>query len=455
MFTMLNFIKQIKFRWSDLALLVGAAIFVLFVVEGQLFMFHQDPSEVNFPPVAAIILFIVGLIAFGIYIYLEYQRGNNPPIYVSVVAGVIILTGLIGIIIEPALSSFNVPVLGEVTIAVNWFNKCVFIFELILIVLFIYATFFMFSKRFNSYLPLLVLCYIVFLFAFVVSLYSYIVEYSQMSNYLQVLFGYKEGSLTSTVSFLINPNAVGMAMLVAIIMALIAHAIKPRWWYYLLAVFFFINLFFTYCRGSIFFAAISILAYLIYRLVVTFKTHKTRNIILIVVLSSIVITLALLFGVTLGYKGYILPHLFSALNAFTNPSSMSSRADLYKLSFMLLKDGYWAIGRGFGVFNLLLTNVNPDKANYVTPAHNGFIAVLGEGGIIFALMYLAITAYSVFVIIKSFKKSPHIIFAVILGITSFFFYSLFETIQYLMYFYIFILLMVANINKVNIYPFNK
>ena len=63
--------------------------------------------------------------------------------------------------------------------------------------------------------------------------------------------------------------------------------------------------------------------------------------------------------------------------------------------------------------------------------------MLGEGGILTLLGYLAFLGYSGYVIVKSYKKSPEFVFAVSLGALCFFLYSFIETIQYLLYVFLF------------------
>ena len=77
-----------------------------------------------------------------------------------------------------------------------------------------------------------------------------------------------------------------------------------------------------------------------------------------------------------------------------------------------------------------MNTANGDK---VFPAHSGFVNVLCEGGIFYLFIYILFLGYCVYVIIKSYKKSPALTLAMSLGVLAFLIYSVIETIEYLVY----------------------
>ena len=437
---MVNFFKSLKLRWSDLAIIIGFAFFVIFASYGQLFMYHQDPNNVGLSLAAAIPFFIVGLLAFAFVIAEAAFRKELPPNFVSGLFCVISFIGLIAILIQEDVYNFT----GSTNVLINPINKTIFCFELILLILFLYCGFFIYSKRFPNFKFIIVFSYICFLFLLVVAIYSYITEGQHIVNYFQVLFGYKEGGLTPIASFLINPNAVGMVMLMGMLLAFIVHSIKPRWWYYLLAFYFFINILFTHCRGSLYLAVAVFVAFVFFRLFYFLKQNKKQGTILLIVASSLVLVAFILLIIVVGLNGKFLPHIHHAITAITDTKTIGSRFEIYETCFVILDGGEWLLGKGFGTFNLILTNVFGNN-RYVLPAHNAFIAVLGEGGVVFLLAFLILLAYTIYISIKSYRLSPKITYPILLGVGAFFIYSFIETIQYIMYFYIFVLLMAQNI----------
>ena len=74
---MKNFIKSLKFRLSDLFLLIGFLPFAIFLIFGQLFMQFQNPSDVAFPLWAAILCFAVMVGSWSVYLYLEVYRSKD------------------------------------------------------------------------------------------------------------------------------------------------------------------------------------------------------------------------------------------------------------------------------------------------------------------------------------------------------------------------------------------
>ncbi len=431
------------FRFSDLALLVGVGAFIIFMVYGQMYMFHQDPSKINFSVGTATLIFSFGMIAFICFLVGEAIRKNKAHWLITLLFIGLTIVGLVPIILSKDSFTFN-----EITVSLRYENKIIFVYELVMMMTFIYSGIFVLSRRFHSYGFLIVLSYIVFAFVTSIAIYSYVKEYENIANYFLVLFGYKEGTLTPVISYMINPNAVGMAMLVGIIFAFIAHAVKPHWWYYPIALFFLLNLMLTYCRGSIALGVLVFIIFVYYRLIITFKKHKVRNIVLICLYSTLIVGVGVIFGITIALKGSFLPHLHHALDMITNSGTLESRVDIYKDCFAILKiDNGYILGRGFGIINLILTNVHGHNS-YVLPTHNAFIGVLGEGGIPFVAGYLGLTIYAYVMAFKTFKKSKDLTFISILAITAFLAYSVIETIQYVMYLFIFILLMVRHVTKV-------
>ncbi|MCQ2802769.1 MAG: hypothetical protein MJ225_03775, partial [Bacilli bacterium] len=100
---MKNWIKSLKLRLSDLCLLIGFIPFALYLIFGQLFMQYADPKEVAFSLWAIIISFIVSLIAWGSYIYLEFKKQKNiPNKWITIIFIALALINVITIVAQPA-----------------------------------------------------------------------------------------------------------------------------------------------------------------------------------------------------------------------------------------------------------------------------------------------------------------------------------------------------------------
>ena len=453
---MKKFIQSLELRLSDLFLFIGFIAFAIFLIFGQEFMQQQDPTVVALPLWAAIIAFVVMVGCWGYYLYLELfvrKEYFNPYIAISFIA--LMMLNIIAIFVQPKesfvpnvvrFSSVDESLVGTTEIAhlvVTPTHKFVFIGELIGVASFIYIGLFVFSKRIKNIKFIEYLGYALFGFLFVLIIYSYITEYNQYIGFIKYVLGIdriKDLTNELTVkSFIIHRNAFGMCCMLGIIFCLINQSIKPRKWYYPLAAYFFISMIFSYCKTGILLSVAILFIYFIYRLIVTFKEHKKRNTITLIAVGSVILIAFVVIGLPYLTKGKIFGKIYELIKEMTGEGqSIKTRSYIWDNCWLLLKDGWWLIGRGFGAVNLQLWPLNKvSHEEIVFPTHSAFMNMLAEGGIFLFLAYLAFLAYVVYVIIKSYKKSPELVVTVSLGVICFFLYSFIETIQYLMYVFLF------------------
>ena len=104
---MKNFFKSIKFRLSDLFLALGFLPFAVILIFGQLFMQFQNPSDVAFPLWAAILCFVVMVISWSFYLYLEVYRSKEKyNLWIACACATLILLN-IPLIKSSFISNFN------------------------------------------------------------------------------------------------------------------------------------------------------------------------------------------------------------------------------------------------------------------------------------------------------------------------------------------------------------
>ena len=458
---MRSFIKSLELRLSDLFLLLGFIPFAFFSIFTNIFSEHSNPDEIDFKLWMMIPCFIITLGCWSYYIYLENKQGNLPKRCISIIFISLAIFGLISILIQPNTFSISMEVKG-----VNSINKAIygdtlqigdivnaplvpmelsgihytfFSLDYLLILLFIYIGLFIFPKRFKSIIFLKYLGYILFFFAFALILYSYIFEFDKYINFFKYLFSSgEEGKLSFHYrinSFIIHPNAYGMFMLISIIFALINHAITKRRFYYIFVGIFFINMLFSYSRTSILISLLLITIHLVYRLVSTYKEYSKRNLYTSIGIGSLVLLGIVFTIISYASSGTIFSAIYNFTNGFLNQGSMISRFHIWQNIFQLLNQSplYYFFGRGFGLSNEMLYQMNVADGDPVSPAHNSFLAVLLHGGIPLLLVYLAFLAYSTYIIIKCFKKNPDLTLSISFGVLAFFLYSFNEEIQYLIY----------------------
>lgn len=456
---MKKFIDSLQLRLSDLFLLIGFIAFAIFLIFGQLFMQFQNPNDVALPLWAAILCFIVMVGCWGYYLYLELYVNKLP--YNKIIAFCFIalaFLNVIAIFVQPEQSTELVNVRMDLLnpervntvetaiLFVTPMHKFIFISEFIGMAAFIYIAFFVFSKRITNIKFIEYLGYLLFILIVVIYIYSYIAEYESYAAIFNFLLGKDKEHTFSDISniyavksFVIHKNAFGMISMLGIIFCFINQSIRPRKWYYPLAAYFFISMLFSFCKTGILITLIVSFIYLIYRLIVTYKDHQKRNKITFIVIG-VVIFLGLIFvGIPYLTKGKILGKVYDLIKSVTAGGlTLQTRSYIWDNTFQLLRNGWWLIGRGFGSVNLQLWPLNViSHGEDLFPTHSAFLNMLGEGGILTLLGYLAFLGYSGYVIVKSYKKSPEFVFAVSLGALCFFLYSFIETIQYLLYVFLF------------------
>ena len=467
---MKNIFKSIKFRLSDLFLAIGFLPFAVILIFGQLFMQFTDPADVNLPLWAAILCFAVMVIAWGFYLYLELfknRQENKFELYVAGACALLILLNIIIIAVQPKVVAEDVivryspdpdhqEVIGTVehaVIQVSAIHKFIFISEIVATIMFIYIGLFIFPKRIKTIIFLKYLGFALFIFLLVLMIYGYIVDANKYALFFKHIFMHDRTDPDiyhkCVTSFIINRNAYGMCMMMGIIFAFINHSIHKKWFYYLFAGIFYFNMIFSLCKTGLLISMILILIYVGYRLAVTFKEHKKRNLIFIITFGSIVLIGGGILGVSILSKGKILGFIYDSYNEiFRGGKTLDNRSYIWDNTYRLLRDGNWLIGRGFGIINLLLQPMNIlSHSEKVFPTHSAYLSLIAEGGILFLVAYLALLTYSGYVIVKCYKKEPSITIAITLGVLAFVFYSFIETIHYLVYVFLFPIMILYHTTK--------
>lgn len=456
---MKKFLKSLELRLSDLFLLIGFIPFAFFIVNGQVFMQHQDPSEVNFPLWAIMLCLAVMIPSWAIYLFLELKVNKvkfNKVI--PIIFLILLIINIVAIWVQPGNfvetvmvkedSWFNPPVGTYVDIQehISIIHKLMFTGEVIGVAMFIYIALFVFSKRIKSVKFIEFLGYLLFIGIGVMLIYSYIVERDCYLASLKWLLGLDRTINIAVLnyqyavkSFIINKNAFGMMCMLGIIFCFINHSIKKRVWYYPLVGFFFINMIFSYCKTGFLLTIIVITIYVIYQLFTTYKIHPKVNRIIAVLLGIVLVITIIFLSIPRLRDNSIVGRLFEMVySLFVDSKTMNSRVHVWENCIQLLNEGWWAIGRGFGTLNLMLMPMNIiTHHDFVFPTHSSFMNMLSVGGIPLLVGYIAFIVYCAYVMIKSYKKSPAFVFAISLGVICFFLYSFIETIQYLIYVFLF------------------
>ena len=256
---MKKFIQSLELRWSDLLLLVSFLAFIPFLMFGQEYMQYQDPNMVPLPLAVSIIsaVIMVGCGAGYLYYELRIRKTKYNP-YVALVFAGLALLNLITIFVQPQeqfttniirwVSPESTRVVGDVEpvhLIVTPIHKFVFTMEMIGAGFFTYVGVFIFPRRFKNTKFLEYVGYALYALVFVMIFYSYITEYQTYIAFIKYLTGADrsvEIMYLRVQSFILHPNAFGMVCMLGIIFCFINQSIKPRWFYYPLAGYFFISM---------------------------------------------------------------------------------------------------------------------------------------------------------------------------------------------------------------------
>jgi hypothetical protein len=187
--------------------------------------------------------------------------------------------------------------------------------------------------------------------------------------------------------------------------------------------------------------------YIIYNLVLTFKKHLERNIVLSIVYLLLVLGFVTPILIAVITKGYKLGPVYNLLSSFTEKKTILSRTYIWANIRQRLEGGWLIIGRGFGIHNYVLYPMNLVNGDDVCPPHSSYYAVLGAGGLIQLIGYLAMIILYGFFVIKCFKKDKLVAFGLMCPVLAFFLYSFTEGVNYLLITFMFPIIFYYNLLK--------
>ena len=304
-------------------------------------------------------------------------------------------------------------------------------------------------KRIKSMNFLVIIGIITMVFMAFVCIYTYIVESNKYIPFIKGLFSGNFKSLKNNAmeAFFTSGVPYGACMMLAFLFALLAHSITKKNYWYIPAMFFLINMLFSYCRTAIAISYVSMILYITFRLITTFKVHKIRNSICITVLYSVIIGVGVLIVVSYITKGNFAPAIYHNIKSFVNSDSYETRKYIWINIRNELKNGWLVIGRGFGTHNYMLYPMNLVNNDNLCPSHSTYYAILGAGGLVSMVGFAGLMAYYVVLFIKSLKYSKTMPILLSVGLLGFLTYSFTEGVNYLIVVFTFPLILYCHIQS--------
>ena len=461
------YLKSIHLIKSDLFLAFGFLFFIPFAAFSWKFMVTSDPSQVFFNNRMIITCFSISLICWIIYFILEAKNGRLKNNIFTWLFVFFTIESLVSVLVQPTDSiidvlvrkvskvnesiypGINVGDLITISTSISLTHRLFFASASVLIPTIIFIILFVLPKRITNMHFLSVIGVIVLVFILFTSIYSFAVEHEKYALFVKYLSqGNIDGMYSASIySFLVHRVPYGACLMMGLMFALVNHAFSRKWYWLLGVVYCFVNMIFTWCKTGIAITFIVLNIYYIYNLILTFKKHVKRNIILsaiyLLVLSGILTPVL----ITLISRGEKLGPLHILLESFVDQGTILSRTYIWANIRQRLSGGWLVIGRGFGIHNYVLYPMNLVNGDDVCPSHSSYYAVLGAGGLIQLIGYLGMMVLYLIFAFKCFRKDKLASFGLFIPFLAFFLYSFTEGVNYLVVVFMFPIILFYNLIK--------
>ena len=448
---LIHHIKKNRLTLGDFLLMFGFLFSIPFYAFAWKFMVTWDPSQIFFDTRMIITCFAITIICWAIYFVLEIKKGRIKFRLFTIVYIFMAIMSVVAVLIQKNVNTFFVECkrygsytelyypgtrvgdIVEVTSKLTSVHKLFFACASFVITTIFYIVLCVLPKRIKSMNFLIVIAMITIIFMTFVCIYSYIVESDKYIPFIKAFFAGDLKNLKDHAmeAFLTSSVPYGVCMMLAFLFAILAHSITKKNYWFIPAIFFLINMLFSYCRTSIAISYSLMILYLIFKLITSFKRHVVRNSILTSILFSIIVVSVVLSIISLVTKGSFIPFIYNHIKSFTNSDSLETRKYIWINIRSELKHGWIIIGRGFGTHNYMLYPMNLVNDDNLCPSHSTYYAILGAGGIISMVGFIGLITYYVICFIKSFKFSKTMPILLSTGLIGFLTYSYTEGVNYL------------------------
>lgn len=407
-------------------------IFLAYFAENVV-LFDLSNFQRGFTLIEYVLLFSGIVAILGYYSHCEYKYNETRPKWIVVIVlFLIVVSAAIGIFSTPDIQYFEtMEVIDEVeTIVVREYTitlvgKIKSLLYVIIAAAGVYIQLVVLPRLISFKNYILFLMYIIVTVALISAFVSYFLDFdSYVYLYYHGLYGYDYPQ-----SFVFNRNMYALMLLLGMLALYVIISYLPKWYNYVFLIFLFVNIFFTFSKASLGVALITFIVHFIYRMIVTFKQSKIRNIIYLVLVGILGICGILLIP----FPFFMDIQLFNQARRFIleyyvelGIGSIAARQAIWDSTIILANGNYLWFGRGPLLFNKTLTFYTGEIGARGVPelfSHNGFLEILGQWGLVGLIPYclgiLAIFIIDIYVAIKNYKVGipALIIFGAFLGYT--------------------------------------
>ena len=258
-------------------------------------------------------------------------------------------------------------------------------------------------------------CVVLIIISYFMQGYKYIVFYKHIFD--------EELYHCSIQSIFATKNSYAAVLMIGLIASIILHSQYRKWYYLAIGGYMFVNIIHTISKAIIIMGLFMILTYLIFIFIITFKEHKKMNLIALAAIGGTIIAavlgLFIFLAVTKHLNGFFRTIFFSK-----GVDTFQTRIYIWQKSIDIISKFNWITGCGHILFanilhqyNVLDTGTGEVVARY--SAHSGYLQYIGEGGIIYLMIVLALIGFVIYLGIKNFKKDKIGIFISFITMASF------------------------------------
>ena len=215
-------------------------------------------------------------------------------------------------------------------------------------------------------------------------------------------------------SIFATKNAYAAVLMIGLLAGIILHSQYRKWWYLAISGYMFINIVHTISKAMIIMAIFIIAAYLIFLFITTYKEHKNMNLVALAAIGGAILTADLGLFIFLAATGHI-NGFFRTIFYSKGVDTFQTRIYIWEKVIDIVSKFNWVTGCGHILFsnvlhqyNVLDTGTGEVVARY--SAHSGYLQYIGEGGIIYLLVVLALIAFVIYLAIKNYKKDKPAMF---------------------------------------------
>jgi len=433
-------------------LLLYAIIIVAIYIVQRIIVFEPNSVGVNFA-IYRELLFPEYLIAFSVllflsawYIYAEYKRGQlKLHIPLIILLSCLFLISTIIILTFPSKLEILVPVYGPLSgddaellyyknavMNLNAEQRGLFILVSFAALYLAYLLIYVLPRKIRYTRQLEWLMYLILIFNVVLIAVSLSTEIDEYIKFFQVVPN-KDFSLSVKIQgFLGNKNSFGAAMMFGVFASIYLHHLNGKWWFLPFPVIFTAFALVATSKTKTMICVIVVIVYFITCLCMRFKKHVLSSLIIIGVVLALIATAVSLYLVyyfnndfmTLTFES--VENIFDSffIKAFGNVTHLSGRHRQYDKVIILLNNGYWAFGSGYGLFNYLfrgmenisinsgliawsatsITKLPIDSAHMTDSPHSFYYQIMGTGGIATLVIEAMLILYVIFAATRVFKR---------------------------------------------------